>query len=445
MLLAAGACALVAGLSLIPLHQETANDPNSWLAWATQLAAGHSVNFAVGPSWKPLPLMVTTPIALISPSAAAIFWLGLVRFSALMASVVLFDLTRREGGPFAGAVAALLPFAIAPWTKTAITGMAEPVATAAMLGSLCAAVRGHRRFCFLLMFAAGLARPEAWVLLGAYCVWWAREDRQAIVWLLAGAALTLIAWLGLPVAAGGKALQSADRAIASGTKGPGSLLSSWSRNLPARSWTLIPVGAWASIQRRWTIGLIITSASIVWLVEITALTLMSYPAIGRYEIPAAVALCSTAGLGAAWLRSLVPIGAARNVITLAVAAVVGWSVAAGVGDLRTAWNNAIVFQDSSDQAISAIDRAGGISALSGCLPLLTSGDPTHSRIEARRLGLPLADVGRSVPGARIALISSDPAVGLPPELPRGPQRTLAESGGWRLVQLGPPGRCSAGR
>src|SRR5919202_4715070 len=97
-------CLAVAVLSLLITRQPT-YDPWAWLIWGRQIAHLDLVTTA-GPSWKPLPVLFTTPFALFGDDAAPLLWLLVARAGGLLAFVMAFRLGARLAGPWAGAIAA---------------------------------------------------------------------------------------------------------------------------------------------------------------------------------------------------------------------------------------------------------------------------------------------------------------------------------------------------
>ena len=77
-----------------------------------------------GPSWKPLPVLLTTPFALFG-DAAPDLWLFVARAGAHRGVVMAFRVARRLGGVPAG-VAAAAAYALAPWMlRNAALGNSE--------------------------------------------------------------------------------------------------------------------------------------------------------------------------------------------------------------------------------------------------------------------------------------------------------------------------------
>jgi hypothetical protein len=163
----------VAALSLL-LPWALAFDPQMWVVWGrdvTRLA----LDTRAGPSWKPLPVLLTTPFALAGGAAPAL-WLVVARAGALLALAGAWTLGRRFGGAAAGAAAAGA-MALAPWwLPNAALGNSEGLLAAATLWAVAAHLDGHRRAAVLLGLAAALLRPEAWPFLFAYGLWAWRAD-----------------------------------------------------------------------------------------------------------------------------------------------------------------------------------------------------------------------------------------------------------------------------
>src|SRR3954469_8992992 len=99
------ACVVLAGLSLV-LPSAPTTDPWGWIIWGHELVyGGVSTGLGGGPSWKPFPVLFTTPLALTG-GAAPLLWLLLARAAGLYALVVAYRLGNRLGRPPAGLLTA---------------------------------------------------------------------------------------------------------------------------------------------------------------------------------------------------------------------------------------------------------------------------------------------------------------------------------------------------
>src|SRR4051794_41861789 len=100
-------CLAVATLSLL-LPSVPTYDPWSWIIWGREVLHGDLVT-TEGPSWKPLPVLFTTPFALFGDDAAPALWLVVARAGGVLAFAMAYRLRRRPGGPGGGGVGAFPP------------------------------------------------------------------------------------------------------------------------------------------------------------------------------------------------------------------------------------------------------------------------------------------------------------------------------------------------
>src|SRR3954451_17471851 len=98
------ACLGLAALSLLGPAMPT-YDPWAWIIWGREIT--HlDLNTVSGPSWKPLPILFTTPFALLGDAAAPGLWLLIARAGGLLAIAMAYRLGSRLGGRAAGLIAA---------------------------------------------------------------------------------------------------------------------------------------------------------------------------------------------------------------------------------------------------------------------------------------------------------------------------------------------------
>src|SRR3954468_7308416 len=92
---------VLAGLTFL-LPSAPTYDPWAWIVWGREVL--HlDLSTVEGPSWKPLPVLLTTPFALAGPLAPDL-WLLVARTGAIAGVVLAFRLTRRLGGGLVGGV-----------------------------------------------------------------------------------------------------------------------------------------------------------------------------------------------------------------------------------------------------------------------------------------------------------------------------------------------------
>lgn len=205
-------------------------DPWSWLLWGRQIIHGTLDLTATGSSWKPLPMIFTTVVALFG-SAAPNLWLMVARAGFFLTLLLSFKLTWRmtralvanlpgsTGGESASALLSRLAAIGPPLLASSIVflgvalthtfpgdsllGYSESVATAAMLIAVERAVDGHHRQAFALGMIVALDRPEAWVFWGPYGLWLMWKDPGARVLVIGLGVLMLMLWF-VPTQLGGR-------------------------------------------------------------------------------------------------------------------------------------------------------------------------------------------------------------------------------------------------
>src|SRR4051794_37820769 len=161
-------CVVIAALTLLAPAAPT-YDPWAWIIWGREIL--HlDLNTGFGPSWKPLPVALTTVFGLFG-GAAPDLWMVAARAGALAGALFAFRLGRRLGGTAGGAVAAAALLA-APWyLRSAALGNSEGLQVAFALAAVDTALAGRRVPAFLLALGLGLLRPEAWLFIGAVGLW----------------------------------------------------------------------------------------------------------------------------------------------------------------------------------------------------------------------------------------------------------------------------------
>src|SRR3954465_8334026 len=96
------ACLGLAALSLLGPSTPT-YDPWAWIIWGREIT--HlDLNTVSGPSWKPLPILFTTPFALFG-DAAPDLWCMVARAGGVLAIALAYRLGSRLGGRAAGVIA----------------------------------------------------------------------------------------------------------------------------------------------------------------------------------------------------------------------------------------------------------------------------------------------------------------------------------------------------
>ena len=364
--------AVVAGLSLL-LPWALAFDPQAWVVWGRD-AGRLELDTSGGPSWKPLPVLVTTPLALTGDPAPAL-WLLVARTGGLLALAGAWLLAARIAGVAAGAAAAAT-MALSPWWmfNTAL-GNSEGLLAAAALWAVLAHLEGRPRWALALGTAAALLRPEVWPFLGLYGLWLWRADRGARPAIAVAAVIVPLLWIGPDVLGIGGAL-SASRAA----RGEPSLGSAALEDVPglavladAVSLLTVPaaLAALAGTILGGRLARVLAAGAVAWVAIVAVMAQAGYAGNPRYLVAAMAFGCVLAGVGAARLGGLVPAraGAAAGAAVLIVAV-----AAVTAADLRDQASDVGARADRREALSDLVAAAGGRDALVGCAPVRTAPD-----------------------------------------------------------------------
>ena len=462
--LAVLACLALSALSLL-LPSTPSYDPWAWIVWGRDVAA-LELDTRFGPSWKPLPVLFTTPLSLFG-GAAPELWLVVARAGALLGLVAAFRVAHRLGGPAAGALAAVSLALSGGYLRGSAIGYSEGMLVALVLFGVDRHLEGRRGQALVLGFAAGLLRPETWPFLGLYALWlFVREPRlRPLAVILMG--LLPVLWLGPELWGAGDALRAASRA-----QDP-TLFSPAFADRPAlavfaRAASLVPwpvqigtvvgvVTAAAAGPRRdrqtsraadAVIGggtlacsratLALAGLAATWLALVAVMTELGYAGNSRYLAMPIALLCVVGGVGLGSLTRVLPEravrgplarGAAVAVLALALAGLSLPAFAEVVGDAHEVRDEALL-----DAALpEAIARVGGRERVLAC------GRPYATALQvpvlAWHLGLATGRID-IVPRAPGVLFRGPPRLQPPdaaaPAPTAGGLRPLARVGGWTV-------------
>jgi hypothetical protein len=408
----------LAGASLL-LPWDPVYDPWGWLVWGREVGA-LALDTSSGPSWKPLPVIFTTPFAAFGNLApdlwlfvARLGWLAAVALAALLASGLV---ARRGGGPWeragAAAIAALGLILLAddftPWLRQFAGGLSEPLLTALVLAAVERGLAGRRRAALALAVAAALIRPETWPFLLAYAVWlWRREPGMRAV--AAGAVVAVgVLWVVPDLVGSGSALTGAERAREGTGSPPTEALEVLGRSaaLPlAALWGGLVVAAVDARRRGDRAVLAVAAGALAWIGLVAAMAAGGYAGLPRFVAPAAGVVCA---LGASGLSSLAaravggwPDGARARAVAVAAGALAAALLVQGgfrAVELRSAASTATRLSEAEEN-LRDIVGAADPERLRGCDPIAVGAIEGQTAL-AWRLDVPIdaVEVKRTPPG-----------------------------------------------
>ena len=328
-----------AAATLLMLPAALAYDPESWLVWGRELAHG-DLDVTAGPAVKPLPMAWNgAAVALLGDAAAWQLWAVVAR-AGLLAAVWLAAVAVAQGGGSrgwqvvgAGAVAAT-PTLIAG----ALTGAAEPLCAAGLLGAVVLVARGRLLAAISLLACVAMLRPEALVAIAAVAGFGAVRAPERRLAALAAAVLAAVAvplvWVALQLAGGGDLSGGVDAATALRPGQPGLTDRPWLATLAAAARTLpwlvlvaaaaaalasrtplrSPEGSGAAAATSWWAG----ALGLLWIATVALMSELGFSGEPRYLAPG-VALIAVAGVTALARRAVGPVAATGAAVAALVA------------------------------------------------------------------------------------------------------------------------------
>ncbi len=365
----------VAAISLV-LMRTPDYDPTAWLIWGEQLSNGelHTVE---GPSWKPLPVLFTTPFALLGDTAADWLWLIVSRSGGLLAIAMAFVLGRRLGGRAAGVIAAAGLALATGFLYNAARGDTEGLLALLALGAIWLHLEERHNLALAALVAAALIRPEAWPLLALYAS--IKGPGPLIGRLVGVGALVLAAWLVPEQIGSGDWLRAGSRATHAAPGTPGDSAVPFLAVL-AQLPILVPlpllVGAVVAARRLRVLAVV----AAFWTLEVAVMAELGFTGNLRYLTVTAALLCVIGGVGLTSL-DLAPVW---RWVALAAAAVSLVPLAGRVDDLAREGRR------YGRELPEVVERAGGAEAVQRCGAI--GADHFAGMAVARKLDLRMEEV-----------------------------------------------------
>jgi hypothetical protein len=436
--LLAGGAAVAALVSLL-LPSSPSYDPYAWLVWGRELSdPAQPFGLAGGPSWKPLPVLLAGPLWLAAGTAAPAAWLVVARAGGLLALAGGWALAARLAGRWAALPAVLGLVLLDGIVSLALRGASEPLLLACALWAIERHLAGRLGQAFALALAAALIRPEAFPFAVLYAAWrWRGADARERRLLAGGLLLVPALWLGPPAATGDPLAASRYATDYRGNTGadPG-----WTALRRGLGLTTAPVwvlaGAAVALRPRDAAVRVVALGAMAWVALVVAMTVVGYPGLARFMLPAAAVACVLAAVAAVELMrrcaSRAPPALAAAALAALAAALVGFGVRPA-GTLEGQVREATRLARMQRQLTTAVAAAGGPRALLACGVVATNA--VAQTALAWKLDVPLDRVSQRVRSGGIALAGPrSPELGPAPPvtIPAAQRRLVARAGVWRV-------------
>src|SRR3954470_5656075 len=399
------ACLGLAALSLLGPAEPT-YDPWAWIIWGREIT--HlDLNTVSGPSWKPLPILFTTPFALLGDAAAPGLWLLIARAGGLLAIAMAYRLGSRLGGGAARLIAGAALGLAEEFVRNFARGNSEGLLVALCLWAVERHLDGRRTDAFLLGLGAALLRPEVWPFWGLYGLWLAYTQPRRRLPVAGAFLLCGFLWFAPEYWGSGDWLRAANRARRPNPDSPAfaphPFLEVFKRSSTILS---VPVllGALLALvpaarTRRWDVRVALAAAALALMIAVGLMTQAGFAGNLRYVALPAALVCVLAGVGwadvvrAAWRRAG-RAGRPGGAAAAALAAVVVLGAAPFVvSDVDLLGYDARKLQDEAyfyDTLPVAIARAGGRERIKRCGTVFTG--PFQVQVVAWNLHLHGGDV-----------------------------------------------------
>lgn len=454
-------CLAVSAITLLFPSTPT-YDPWAWIMWGREIVHLDLVTEG-GPSWKPLPVLFTTPFSLLGADLAPHLWLWIARAGALLALVMAFRLGRRLSGGglpgwVGGIVAALFLLTTYQFVRDSMLGNSEAMLAALSLWAFERHLDRRRDHALYLAFAAALLRPEVWPFLGLYGLWLWFRDPELRIRIAAVAVAVPVLWFGPELWGSGEPLRASSRA---NNPNPGSAAFADNPGLEVvkrfAERTVIPLFAAALVatalaarawlrDRRDAATLFVAAAGFSWIFLVGVMTELGYAGNQRYLVVTTAALCVLGGVGVGRVFAAVRSRAdrvtgsgARGLAVTGAACVL--AVAAMSPVIKDKADNIEVTLDILRYEASLwetlpgmIEKGGGRERILACGNVYSG--PFQTQMVAYEMGIHGIDVGAlggtPAPGA-VFRTKTRPTSPIVPKLTDDRLRLVTTSGRWRLV------------
>jgi hypothetical protein len=433
------------GLALFSLLAPTTPtyDPWAWIIWGREVL--HlSLDTHFGPSWKPLPVLLTTPFALFG-GAAPTLWVVVARAGGLAAIALAFRVGRRLGGTPAGLIAAVCLALTSDFLRFAAVGDSEGLLVALVFAAIDLHLSGRSRAALWAAFAAALLRPESWPFVGLYALWAASRDPSLRRLIAAMTVAGLVLWFGPELWGSGNALRAGERAR---DPNPNALAFAHHPSLEVAK-RFFQMAAWpavaglaaalglAAARRRLGPGGLLALAAVAWLGVVALMTEAGFSGNARYLIAPIGLACLAGGIGLAQLGERFAPGRPMLVVGLTVV-LVAIPIATRQDDLRADAQAAHNEARLMDDLTLAVNRAGGPASLRRCGRVAIG--PFQVTALAWRLNVPIQRIQTvpAIPGTLFRAAPQPREITGAPALPTPPgYHAVAGTRAWQALSTCP--------
>jgi hypothetical protein len=369
-------CLAVGAASLLTVSAPT-YDPWSWIIWGREILHG-DLSTLEGPSWKPLPVLFTTPFALFGDDAAPALWLIVARAGGVLAFAMAYRLGARLAGQWAGAIAAVSLLLADEFIRNFARGNSEGLLVALVLWAVERHLEGRRSQAFILGFGAALLRPEVWPFWALYGLWlvyqaWRGGPPWREIALVGGlGVLCLVLWFVPEYLGSGDWLRAAERARDpnpdSAAFADSPFVEVFRRSAAVLSVPVYLGGVVATaiaIRRRDHVQLALAAMATLLMIAVAAMTEGGFAGNLRYVALPAALVCVLAGAG--WVEVVRGARRCGPLVAVVLAAAAVPFVAADWQKLREDRALTVVESDFYGPNLKAvIAKAGGEERIKSC-------------------------------------------------------------------------------
>jgi hypothetical protein len=351
-------CVALAAVSLLAPWAPT-TDPWGWILWGRELIHFHLDTVVGGaPSWKPLPVLVTTPLALAGGAAPAL-WMLVARAGGLFSLFLAYRLGDRLGGRAAGVLSVAGLLLSNHWVRSFGHGYTEALATGLLFLAIERALDDRPRQSLVLGAAVTLSRPEAWPLVvayGAFLVWRRRER-----WWFAGAVLAVVPalWIVPDWISSGRVFHASAVSELVVPPDMGTALTQ-AAFVPPLPWSLAAVaGAAIALRSGDRTVLVLSGLLAAWVLLLVAMMAVGYPPSPRFFVIPAALVVLLGAVGIVRLLEAAQPAVPRGVLVLALLAIAVPTLVARVQHSVKAGQDTVTRARLEDDLHRAEQRAGG--------------------------------------------------------------------------------------